>query len=329
MSGPILVFGLPRSGTTWLGKIFDSHPETLYRHEPDSVRRLSMPLFPDVRHSECYAAELEAFVSGLPDMRLPKVVAKGPIFPKRYLSSPALMAYRAGVMLSRLSGQRAQRHNVPFSPTAAGYMKRRVVWKSIESLGRLGVCARTLPTARIIFILRHPGGYVASVQRGEGGSQFSSDTPASEDYGVLMQLLQTQQAKIRGMTLQDLQSMKPDERLAWRWTLISEKAKSDTADADSVLMVRYEDLCSDPVSTVNRMFEFTGLDMRPETLAFIDSTASRGNGSYYSIYRNPATAATRWQTELAPEMIDRVCNVLKKSSLTGLYDAAPSNVEQM
>jgi hypothetical protein len=32
----ILVFGLPRSGTTWLGKIFDSHPETLYRHEPDS-----------------------------------------------------------------------------------------------------------------------------------------------------------------------------------------------------------------------------------------------------------------------------------------------------
>src|SRR6185312_4530492 len=43
----ILIFGLPRSGTTWIGKLFDSHPDTLYRHEPDSVRRLSMPLFPE------------------------------------------------------------------------------------------------------------------------------------------------------------------------------------------------------------------------------------------------------------------------------------------
>ena len=43
-----LVFGLPRSGTTWLGKIFDSHPMTLYRHEPDSVERISgVPLLPD------------------------------------------------------------------------------------------------------------------------------------------------------------------------------------------------------------------------------------------------------------------------------------------
>jgi Sulfotransferase family len=36
--GLILVLGAPRSGTTWLGKIFDSHPDVLYRHEPESPR---------------------------------------------------------------------------------------------------------------------------------------------------------------------------------------------------------------------------------------------------------------------------------------------------
>src|SRR5689334_11827434 len=35
----ILVLGGPRSGTTWLAKIFDSHPDVLYRHEPDTVNR--------------------------------------------------------------------------------------------------------------------------------------------------------------------------------------------------------------------------------------------------------------------------------------------------
>src|SRR5580692_5237881 len=33
----ILILGSPRSGTTWLAKIFDSHPDILYRHEPDEL----------------------------------------------------------------------------------------------------------------------------------------------------------------------------------------------------------------------------------------------------------------------------------------------------
>src|SRR5229473_3034366 len=39
LRSPILIFGLPRSGTTWLAKLFDSHPLTLYRHEPDIESR--------------------------------------------------------------------------------------------------------------------------------------------------------------------------------------------------------------------------------------------------------------------------------------------------
>jgi hypothetical protein len=31
----ILILGLPRSGTSWLGKVFDSHPDVAYLHEPD------------------------------------------------------------------------------------------------------------------------------------------------------------------------------------------------------------------------------------------------------------------------------------------------------
>jgi len=56
----ILLFGMPRSGTTWVGKTFDSHPIVAYRHEPDAQFRLnpSIPLFPDVEDHDLYKASL-------------------------------------------------------------------------------------------------------------------------------------------------------------------------------------------------------------------------------------------------------------------------------
>ena len=40
----IVILGAPRSGTTWLAKIFDSHPQVTYLHEPDTViRHASLP----------------------------------------------------------------------------------------------------------------------------------------------------------------------------------------------------------------------------------------------------------------------------------------------
>jgi hypothetical protein len=32
LSAPILTLGAPRSGTTWLAEIIDSHPDVVYRH---------------------------------------------------------------------------------------------------------------------------------------------------------------------------------------------------------------------------------------------------------------------------------------------------------
>ena len=45
----ILVLGYPRSGTTWLAKIFDSHPDILYRHEPDELSPARPDMAPNVQ----------------------------------------------------------------------------------------------------------------------------------------------------------------------------------------------------------------------------------------------------------------------------------------
>jgi len=87
MNGPILIFGLPHSGTTWIGKLFDSHPDTLYRHEPDSVYRLAIPLFPDKSEALRYQQELEKHVATLPGMRSAKLRVSSRWFPKTIIQS--------------------------------------------------------------------------------------------------------------------------------------------------------------------------------------------------------------------------------------------------
>lgn len=319
-AGPILLFGMPRSGTTWLGKLFDSHPDTLYRHEPDSVHRLNMPLYPDVADSDLYRLMLDEFVSALPHMREPKIVAKQPIFPKAYLSLLTLTAYKAGVAFAKVGKPQVLTKSVWFTPSAENFAQRRLVWKSIESLGRLGVCVSALRQARAVFILRHPCGYVASVLRGEADKRFMSRTPSSEDYGIFAQLLETEPAKAHAIKADDLHSMSPDERLAWRWVLTCEKALQDTKNCERVLMVRYEELCANPFDWVARMFQFSGLAWSPQTARFIEASTATVEGNYYSVFHDPAKAANRWRSELPAEVIARVENILRNSFLCALYE---------
>ena len=91
----ILLFGMPRSGTTWLGKVFDSHPRTLYRHEPDSFGTLdAMPLFPELADAGQYQALIRDFVAALPATRSARVTGKLPLFPKDYQGPRAVQLRR-------------------------------------------------------------------------------------------------------------------------------------------------------------------------------------------------------------------------------------------
>jgi len=320
MNGPILIFGLPRSGTTWIGKLFDSHPDTLYRHEPDSVYRLAMPLFPDRNEAGRYRQELEKYVADLPGMRTAKIAGKQPLFPKNYYSRFALIAYRGSVAFAKFSERLFPRMSLPYSPTGKGYDRLRVVWKSIESLGRLGACMEALPDARAVYILRHPCGFVASVLRGESGDYFVDSTPTSEDYGLFEKLLASESTRNRKLTIADLRKLTPEERLAWHWILTSEQVFSNIQNSDRVYLVRYEDICVNTVIEMRRMFEFVGLPWHQQTAAFISASTNQSQSDYYSVFKNPLESAQHWRFELTAEVIERVLNVLQGSTMQQFYE---------
>ncbi|MGC2048930.1 MAG: sulfotransferase [Gallionella sp.] len=316
----ILLFGMPRSGTTWVGKIFDSHPDTLYRHEPDSWGLLnSIPIMAQLALAEDYSETLRAFSQQLPAMRQTKVAGSTPIFPKRYYSWARFNLYRLSVAAAKSAAKFAGELPVQNFIREQDLSGIRVVWKSIESLGRLGVISRALTPCYGFHIVRHPCGYVASVMRGESQARFTSNVASSEDYGIFKKCLDTDTARQYSITLDRLKSMHPVERLAWRWVLYNAKAMADIDNLPICMTFRYEDLCKDPHGVAQRLFLFCGLSWQAQTERFVTQSTAKDVGRYYSVVKDPVKAANKWRNQLSVEDIDRVFNVVAGTRPGTLY----------
>jgi len=328
----IFLFGVHRSGTTWVGKIFDSHPQTLYRHEPDTFSDLPrMPFVADVAETEIFRAAVDEFLLSLPQINSNFVADSLPVFRKAYRSTWQNSAHWLSVMKAKLGRRLPFVGELVVHPWADYNAARdlQVVWKSICSLGRLGVLLRVARRRKAIVLLRHPCGVVASVKRGRAEGHLRND--ASVDYPLLGALLDTATGKRYGVSVDDLRRLEPEERLAWKWTLTYEKALADINGVDdAALVVRYEDVCLDPEGWARKMFEFCGLTWNSQTEIFLARSTSTPRGrmgarlsksGYFSVFKDPLRAANKWREELTPGEIERVLAVLNRSSLGRFYPA--------
>lgn len=315
-----LLFGMPRSGTTWIAKIFDSHPDTLYRHEPDTGGILNaIPFFAGVERWEAYSGIMRNFINQLPKMNSIRVAGSLPIFAKNYLSNTRVLMQRFAVLASRAVEPVARELPVPSFAKYDQNIPPHIVWKSIESTGRLGLIARAVPECRAILILRHPCAYIASVLSGESQRRFDDSAPVSEDYEVLAWALAASPPRSNHPSLASLQKLEPVERLAWLWVLTNEKAIADMTGAENCAYVRYEDVCADPFAKAWEMLDFAGLPWDPQVKAFIERSTSHHSDRYYSVFKDPAIAANKWQSQLSHQDIKRVMEIVNQSRLAKFY----------
>lgn len=318
-SASILLFSLPRSGSTWIGKILDSHPDTLYRHEPDSVCPISgIPLFPVETEGARLYETFRSYHDSVTEMNAAKICGKAPLFPKAYFGLFRLYCYRFVSQSSKVLDRFGI--NMPIFGVPVGRTNVRLIWKSIESLGRLGIAMKAIPSAYGILLLRHPCGYVASVMRGQARQKFEDNADSSEDYGVFEMLLETDYARERGLTMQELQSMLPEERLAWRWALVNTKAIRDTEGHRSrCYLLSYDEFCADPLKGAEALFEFLGLSWSQQTQTFISESIGKHRDSYYAIRKDPKIAANSWRNELDSEIVDKIMEIAGQSDAGALF----------
>ncbi len=316
----VLLLGAPRSGTTWLGKIFDSHPDVLYRHEPDTLDRGGdLPKMVPAPDIPVWADEARAYLLRLAALARLKTGGKLPLFRKAYRSAAGDRCYAAQVALLRLLALTPGVGALPAAAPLADLLQRaplRVVMKSVSGCGCAGMFAAALPEARIVFVQRAPFGQVASMLAGTrrglldaGVAIFGLDTwPGATQYGL---------------TASALARLHLVEQLAWYWVLLNEKALAELAGRPALRVVRYEALCRDPQGAARALFDFAGLDWADATAAFLaSSTRFTGRARYFGVRRNLAQAESGWREVLSADECARIAAVVRQSSLAHCLDAA-------
>jgi len=298
----ILIVGAPRSGTTWLGKIFDSHPDVLYRHEPDELVPASGSIEQDVAR---WVRQHDARTAG-----------KRPFFRKSWQTVPAWLLRSTLVY----AGVAAERIGLPVwpIPDLGDLGRARVVIKSVRLSTGIGSFAQAYPSGRLVLILRHPCGQVASVMRGARDGRFAlakpgTDMPFDEAEAVRF-------AAHHGVNELAFQRLPDAAKYAWSWRAFNETAWAAVSGRSNALVVVYEAWCARPAAEAQAILAFAGLAWHGQTEAFLDrSTSYDGPAGYYAVVRNSIAVAEGWRTAMAAEDQEAVRAVVRGSPLIGYW----------
>jgi sulfotransferase family protein len=314
----LLVVGAARSGTTWLAKIIDSHPETLYRHEPDIL--IDNDALPAIcRSDETFAlrAAARAHLDALVASDHLRTVGPLPFFPKAYRDWRDT-ARRHGriVMLRALETLGAYRQityaRVPDFVSRGA--KPHVFVKSVSATGRAAAYLAAAPNLRIVYLLRHPCGQIASRLRGIELGKFSR--PLRLD-----PILRADAAITARLDAARLDRLSPLEACAWNWAITQEHAIAQLADHPRVMILRYEDLCAEPFAMARQVFAFAGLEWNAQTARFIARSTHRwGRDRFYQVRAETAEVVDRWRSELAPAMQRDIAAIVRPFAVSRFYD---------
>jgi len=148
----------------------------------------------------------------------------------------------------------------------------------------------------VIFLVRHPAAVAASLQ----AMQWSRDTfghwfPGSSQAELISKIGHT-----RGSSWAELGASQ---------AIIHEKICALMDVTDRIKLIRYEDICTDPLHHFRQLFAFAGFEWNSSIESFIlRQTTSHENESPggYSTRRNSASMPDAWKSQLADDEIDEL-----------------------
>ncbi|MGE4044091.1 MAG: sulfotransferase [Acetobacteraceae bacterium] len=311
ISDAILLLGAPRSGTTWFAKIFDSHPDVRYCHEPDEVS----PAPPDLTDDD-----IRPLLRRWSECRAPRTSTKRPFFRKSWQSPAGFVAHT--VIATAISA--AGRLPDPFRrfsdmpvPQCGDETRARLVIKSVRWCQGAGTFARALPDGRTVLIIRNPCAQIASLLRGAQEGRFELREGGTLPFN---QAGARRHAARHGVEPACFDALPVAAQVAWDWAFFNETAVNGLNGLPNTHIVIYRDLITAPEQVARKALAFAGLGWNEQTAGFVKRSTTPGTAAdYYSVLRYAADVNEAWRQILSPADQVAIWAVARRTGLARFW----------
>jgi hypothetical protein len=286
---PILVTGINRSGTTWVGRTLAHAPGVGMIYEPFNPGHRRGIFRAEVPHWFTYA-------DGAPPPRLSADLRRTLAF--RYSYAAELRRIRTLRDAGRM-GRDAARFAAHRVRGARPLMKDPIAVLAAPWLAReFGM--------QVVVMIRHPGAYAASLRRLNWTHDFSHflDQP-----GLVDDLVPGLRHDI-----EEFARRPPDvvDQAALLWDIVYTVVDRYRAAHPDWIYVRHEDLSTSPSAGFEAMCGRLGVAYSAGVARFVAETTSAsnpaeaGDGVVHALHRHSAASVRTWQERLTPDEVARV-----------------------
>ena len=283
----ILVTGMSRSGTTWIGRILAARPELAYLHEPTNIDcawhawNVGLPnqfTYLDGTSAEPYRARFERLLSLRPIWSSLIHTRANPFLIRKTLEQAALLGN------ARTEGRRPLLKD-PLAVFASDWLAREF---GLE----------------VVVAVRHPAAVASSRRR--LGWRFDFEHLLRQP--KLIELLpSTHRAELRAIAADPSRDILDESAMLWKlvYWFVQEQLRAH----ERHIVVQHEDLCLDPAGQFEALFGRLGLPFDRAVADVVEehspSMASEPP-SRTEVRRNSADLVDRWREDLSPGEIARI-----------------------
>jgi hypothetical protein len=288
-SRPILVTGAHRSGTTWVGRMLASNPQTAYISEPLNVLHRRGVYSAEVARWYAYITQeneteyLPAFQELL-DYRYHPLLEFASLRSRKDLLR---MGRDLAIFINgKLRGQRILLKD-PFAVFSAPWFRQKL-------------------NCQVVITIRHPAGFASSLKRLNWPFDFHD---LLEQPMLMRDHLEKDRADMEKIQADDIVGQ---SALLWRMIYGSVHASRDLGLFPDFKIVRHEELSIDPVSGYKSLYESLGLPFNDTVRDTILNSSSSENPAelskkkIHSVKLDSRANLDNWKKRLSADEITRI-----------------------
>lgn len=298
---PVVIAGIPRSGSTWTARVLAQIARAPLLHEPDNDKRAlgalvakrSLGRFPALRPGDPAPRYERLWRDALGGLSTDVTTRRGQLVDRLWTGAGS--SQREHAVQGRLStrirlaaaltgGPRA----TPDSPSTVPVVGVVVV-KTVHAPLALEWLVDRFPPVRVVVVLRHPANVLCSWR----------ELALPDQDRALDQHPAVQRDYLTPWHVRPPPSADPVARAAWHVCLLTAALLDAAARHAEWVVVVHEDLCVAPVPRFSALAHELGLPWRNDAERFLQESDRPGDG--FAVHRRASEQPDRWRSRLAPE----------------------------